>query len=108
MEKARRIIRKRRERPDMAAGNLGRNITRIDEGMDKEYLHSGDQEKLMWKQITKDGVGYDRNRIIRPEPEPEFRFRLAGTGSGFLNSGSGLKNRNKHFKIPVPVQKNRN
>ena len=38
----------------MAAGNLGRNITRIDEGMDKEYLHSGDQEKLMWKQITKD------------------------------------------------------
>ena len=56
------------------------------------------------------GVGYDRNRIIRPEPEPEpeFRFRFAGTGSGFVNSGSGLKNRNWHFEIPVPVQKNRN
>ena len=55
-------------------------------------------------------IGYDRNRIIRPEPEPkpEFRFRLAGTGSGFLNSGSGIKNRNLHFEIPVPVQKNRN
>ena len=48
-------------------------------------------------------VGYDRNRIIRPEPEPEFRFRLAGTGSRFSNSGSGLKNRNKHIEIPVPV-----
>ena len=53
-------------------------------------------------------LGYDRNRIIRPEPEPEFRFRLAGTGSEFSNSGSGMKNRNKHFEIPVPVQKNRN
>ena len=48
-------------------------------------------------------LGYDRNRIIRPEPEPEFRFRLAGTGSRFSNSGSGLKNRNKHIEIPVPV-----
>ena len=48
-------------------------------------------------------LGYDRNRIIRPEPEPEFRFRLAGTGSRFSNSGSGWKNRNKHIEIPVPV-----
>ena len=55
-------------------------------------------------------VGYDRNRIIRPEPEPEpeFRFRFAGTGFGNLNSGSGIKNRNWHLGIPVPVQKNRN
>ena len=53
-----------------------------------------------------DYIGYDRNRIIRPEPE--FWFRFAGTGFGILKSGSGIKNRNWHFGIPVPVQKNRN
>ena len=43
--------------------------------------------------LTHPQVGYDRNRIIRPEPEPEpeFRFRLTGTGYWFENSGSGMK-----------------
>jgi hypothetical protein len=36
-------------------------------------------------------LGYDRNRIVRPETgtEPEFRLRLTGTGMAFKNSGSG-------------------
>ena len=36
-------------------------------------------------------IGYDRNRIIRPELEPEFRFRLKEPELAFSNSGSCLK-----------------
>ena len=36
------------------------------------------------------GLGYDRNRIIRPETgtELDLWFRLNGTGMAFQNSGS--------------------
>ena len=47
-----------------------------------------DPDMTFWYKLQ---VGYDRNRIIRPETgtEPEFRFRLTGTGIAFKNSGSG-------------------
>ena len=53
-------------------------------------------------------LGYDRNRIIRPEPEPEFRFRFAGTGCGFSNSGSGMKEPDSTCQISGSGVKNRN
>ena len=55
-------------------------------------------------------VGYDRNRIIRPEPEPEpeFRFRFAGTGYGFRNSGSGMKEPNLVCSKSGSGKKNQN
>ena len=47
--------------------------------------------ELVYTKAVLAQIGYDRNRIIRPETgtEPEFRFRYNGTGMTFQHSGSG-------------------
>ena len=58
---------------------------------EREGHQQADAKDECFLSATCAGVGYDWNRIIRPETgtEPEFRFRLNGTGMDFKNSGSG-------------------